>query len=450
MKASASQFAVSFRVIALLALTYPAAGGAPQPPMVEQPASLGPGQCEICHAQLADVRLSTPTASLAFDVHAKRGLGCVACHGGDASSRNEDRAHAKETGFVGLPDAPAILQLCARCHSDPKFMRAYNPTLATDQLDKYKTSRHGQLLEMGLSKVAQCVSCHTAHLIRTPKDPLSTVYPVNIPRTCARCHSDPEYMKGLPVPTDQYAKYSASVHGIALLGNQDLAAPACNGCHGNHGAFPPGAQSLAQVCGTCHAFNLELFEKSPHAEAFRLEELPQCEVCHGYHDITTPTVATFNMGPDSVCESCHPADDAGWKAGKAVYAQISELHQLRDQADALLERGQTLGMDVSDGRFVMRDFHSTLLQLRTLTHSLDPKAFAEKVKLAQSQATKAAQLAQAAVDEFHYRRKGLFVSLALATPVLLLLFIRIRAPGPKRQATQQLAQKEEEDPHPKA
>ena len=30
-------------------------------------------------------------------------------------------------GFIGVPLRTAIPKLCARCHSDPDFMRRYNP-----------------------------------------------------------------------------------------------------------------------------------------------------------------------------------------------------------------------------------------------------------------------------------------------------------------------------------
>jgi hypothetical protein len=38
------------------------------------------------------------------------------------------------------------------------------------------------------------------------------------------------------IPHNQYEKFARSVHGIALLKKHDSGAPACNICHGNHGA----------------------------------------------------------------------------------------------------------------------------------------------------------------------------------------------------------------------
>ena len=48
----------------------------------------------------------------------------------------------------------------------------------------------------------------------------------------------------------------------------DLSAPTCTTCHGNHGATPPGFASVANVCSTCHVFQAQLFDSSPHKEAF--------------------------------------------------------------------------------------------------------------------------------------------------------------------------------------
>jgi hypothetical protein len=386
-------------------------------------------ECVFCHARQPDSRLSSPTAQLNHDAHGQAGIGCIDCHGGDPNAASKDGAHSAQAGYKGQFDPTEIPELCGHCHGDAAYMVKHNPQLPVDQLEKYKTSRHGQLLGMGLRKVATCVSCHTAHNVRTAKDPLSGTYPVNLPRTCAACHSDTKYMAGFPIPTDQFEKFAVSVHGVALLEKEDLASPACNDCHSNHGAVPPGAQSLAHVCGTCHAMNMELFEKSPHLRPFELQELPQCTVCHTHHAIATPTARTFNMEADSVCITCHRKNDAGWQMGKKMFAAYSELTSLQEQAERRLNEAQSLGMDINEGRFVMRDFRSSLFQLRTLSHQLDLKAYIEKAQAAKKQASQAIEVAQGAVFEFHYRRQGLMISVLLFLPVLLLLYLKIRSLG---------------------
>ena len=88
-------------------------------------------------------------------------------------------------------------------------------------------------------------------------------------------------MKAYGIPTDQFAKYSTSVHHEALAVRGDLSAPTCTTCHGNHGAAPPGVDKVQNVCANCHAFQAQMYEKSSHIKAFqvgfssRMRRLPQ-------------------------------------------------------------------------------------------------------------------------------------------------------------------------------
>jgi predicted CXXCH cytochrome family protein len=175
---------------------------------------------------------------------------------------------AAKAGFKGKIDRKQVPQLCASCHSNPTYMKQYDPGLRTDQLDQYHTSMHGKRLAAGDTKVAVCVDCHSVHDIRPPSDPRSTVNPVNIATTCSRCHSDAAYMKPYGIPTDQFANYKTSVHYQAMMVSGDLSAPTCTTCHGNHGAVPPGVDKVQNVCANCHVFQAQMYEKSTHKAAF--------------------------------------------------------------------------------------------------------------------------------------------------------------------------------------
>ena len=87
------------------------------------------------------------------------------------------------------------------------------------------------------------------------------------------------------LPTDQVAHYEKSVHAEALMKKNDLSAPTCNDCHGNHGASPPGVSSVANVCGTCHTRQAEMFRQSPHNASFQALGQGECVVCHQNHEI---------------------------------------------------------------------------------------------------------------------------------------------------------------------
>ena len=171
---------------------------------------------------------------------------------------------SRKAGWKGKIDRKQVPQLCGCCHSNPAYMRQYNPSLRTDQLDQYHTSVHGKRLAAGDTKVAVCIDCHSVHDIRPPSDPRSTVNPVNVAKTCSRCHSDAAYMKPYGIPTDQFAKYSTSVHHEAMVVRGDLSAPTCTTCHGNHGAVPPGVDKVQNVCANCHVFQAQMYEKSSH------------------------------------------------------------------------------------------------------------------------------------------------------------------------------------------
>ena len=243
--------------------------------------------CAKCHADI-DTDNAKIVEAYKADLHYAKGFTCAACHGGDASIEDEE-AMDPEKGFVGAPAHADIPGMCGKCHSDPNFMRHYNPAIRIDQEELYYTSHHGKRLKNGDQKVATCISCHGVHGILPVKNGNSPVYKTNIPLTCKKCHGNEKYMAGYGIPTNQFEEYSQSVHGVALLEKQTAGAPACNDCHGNHGAAPPGVNDVANVCVTCHAFNGELFQQSPHKDAFAAANLSQCAACHNHHKVMHPT-----------------------------------------------------------------------------------------------------------------------------------------------------------------
>ena len=203
--------------------------------------------CLNCHLDWEDE--DGAAAKYTRDIHSQKGLGCAECHGGDPTMDDMDDVRDSK-GYRGVPNHLEVPDFCARCHADAAYMHEHNPSLPVDQLAKYKTSIHGQRLFAGKDeKVANCISCHSVHEIGNGQMPYSSTHPANLPATCGKCHSDKDYMAEYNIPTDQLEKYISSVHGQALLERGDLGAPACNDCHGNHGAAPPGVTSLAAVCG---------------------------------------------------------------------------------------------------------------------------------------------------------------------------------------------------------
>ncbi|MDZ7307707.1 MAG: cytochrome c3 family protein, partial [candidate division KSB1 bacterium] len=340
--------------------------------------------CLICHRQL-EAELLAPVTAWANDIHAGSGLGCESCHGGNPSpavADDPEAAMSRAAGYRGKPARTSIPRLCASCHSDPAVIKKYNPALPTDQLASYRTSRHGELLfQKGDDKVAVCSDCHGSHGILAAGDSRSPVYPLNVPATCGRCHADAGYMAGYGIGVGQVADYEASVHGEALLRKRDTAAPACNDCHGNHGAIPPEVKNISHVCGRCHFNNAGLFARSPHAQPFEEMGLAQCETCHGNHNITAPTDARLDpTGSEFACGSCHEPESAGWKNGAEMFAILHAMKSKIATADSLVRRAERAGMEVSEAKFIISAANDELIKARTQVHTFRSALLQERSK----------------------------------------------------------------------
>ena len=384
--------------------------------------------CMVCHLELGD-EMAEPVKGMEHDVHAQNGLTCVACHGGDDKAGFDgdmDEAMDPAKGYIGAPERKDIPGFCARCHSDPTYMRQYNPRVSTDQFDRYKTSVHGQLLTKGDGKVATCIDCHGVHGIRKISDPRSSVYTLNIPSTCGHCHANAEYMQEYGIPTDQVEKFKISVHGMALLEKGDQAAPACNDCHGNHGASPPGTPSIAFVCGQCHLNNSELFNQSPHRAAFDEMDLPECETCHGNHEILHPADNLLGTGENAICVQCHDEGDKGYEVAGLLFSEIDTLKTEISVADAVIKKARRAGMEVSEGTFNLRDANDFLIKSRTLVHAFSVEKLDDEVKQGRTVAEKAYEIGVAALRELQFRRKGLALSIVFILLLAVGLYFKIK------------------------
>jgi predicted CXXCH cytochrome family protein len=453
-------------------------------------------QCRTCHETLAD----KASALFKHDVHQQKGVGCADCHGGDRSTDDMERAMDKTKGFIGVPKDDQISEVCAKCHAsaekmkqfqstlptnqfsdlqasvhgklsttgkerivqcttchnvhgivsvknaaspvyplnivktctkchaDAAYMQTYNPSLSIDQLEKYRTSVHGMRNAKGDPKAAECASCHGSHQILPAADVRSRVYPTNLPGTCASCHSNAGYMKAYGIPTDQYEKYSKSVHGVALLQKHDLGAPACNKCHGNHGATPPGVESISKVCGTCHALNADLFSSSPHKKAFDERKLPECETCHGNHEIIAATNKLLGASSEAVCSKCHSNSERpkGYQVAGTMRSLIDSLESSERKVQLLVNDAEQKGMEIGEAKFELRDVRQARLEARTKVHSFNEGQFREVTTKGFATASVVGEEAQGAIDEYYFRRLGLGVSTLIITIVAISLYLFIR------------------------
>jgi predicted CXXCH cytochrome family protein len=238
---------------------------------------------------------------------------CLSCHSDttlqDANGKNvgvdANKFHAGVHGILKCsdchkdihdyphPDHPAKVQ-CESCHADEATALA--------------ASVHSNKAEH------PCTSCHgNAHEIVTKTDPNSTVYPLNIPKTCGTCHGNPEMAQKYHLP-NVYALYIDSIHGFALGKEGLLVAANCTSCHGSHKILPhtdpqsrTNRANIAATCGSCHVGINEQYQQGVHGKAVAAgnKSAPVCTDCHTAHAIIEPTSADFRMQSTPICGSCH-------------------------------------------------------------------------------------------------------------------------------------------------
>jgi nitrate/TMAO reductase-like tetraheme cytochrome c subunit len=382
--------------------------------------------CIECHQALGDPRVTPPPEEFARDIHLAKGILCQDCHGGDPTKFDAGAAMSRAKGFIGKPTHQAIPQLCGKCHSNPVYMKRFNPTIRVDQVEEYYTSVHGKRLREGDQKVATCISCHSVHNIRAIKDQQAWTYPVRVVDTCGRCHGDPKYMQGYKIPTDVVEKYKQSVHYEALTKKGDLSAPTCNVCHGNHGATPPGLDSVAHVCGTCHSVPEEFFSKGPHQKAFAAMGLPPCVTCHSNHDVMKTSDAMVGTTDSGVCLNCHIPNTAGYQKAAAIRASLDELRGNVQRTTEILDQAENAGMEVSQAKFELRGAMDILLKAQAAVHLVDPVAVKkltdDGVQIANKMFAKGTQ----AMEDLRFRHRGLWISVAIILVTIVGLVLKIK------------------------
>jgi Cytochrome c7 and related cytochrome c len=382
--------------------------------------------CSTCHLAIGVDRLTKPAQQFKDDIHAAKGFGCVACHGGDATSPGME-AMDRTKGYIGKPSPAQVIQVCGHCHSDARFMRQYNPGLRVDQVTEYYTSVHGRRLrEFNDAKVANCASCHIAHSIRPPSDPRSSIYPTHVADTCGSCHANAKYMAPYKIPTDQVAKYKKSVHWFMMTTKGDLSAPTCNDCHGNHGAAPPGVSWVGNVCGQCHAVNEELFSKSRHGQIFLQMGIPGCATCHSNHEIAATSDVMLGVGDKAICGNCHNPQDNGGKTAIAMRQSIDALRTDYVKAYTVLSSAEDAGMEVSQPLFELNGAKTALVKARAAIHGFNLDGVKVAVKPGLEIADKARAKGVKALEDLQFRRKGLAISVLIIIALVVGLILKIR------------------------
>lgn len=262
-----------------------------------------PVRCASCHAKEEAVLRDGVHGSSRAQAHVPAPT-CVNCHG---------------THDVARPDSKGI-ERCEKCHSK--------------EVADYRTSIHGRSRMSGDTEAATCGSCHgKTHAILSKSDERSRTYPLNLPRTCAQCHSDPELAKRHNIPVGNvYQLYMDSIHGRAITQSGLLVAATCSSCHGSHAILPPSDPmsrvyrgNIPQTCGSCHAGVLATYRESIHGKKFAEGDTraPICIDCHTTHEIRRVADEAWKVGIVKQCGTCHVESLAAYR--DTFHGQVSAL-----------------------------------------------------------------------------------------------------------------------------
>ncbi len=382
-----------------------AQSGAPTAPAPAAPAagpanfSAAAGRCGVCH----------PAERVQFErsQHASEGVRCVSCHGGNDRSLVKAAAHG--AGFHARVPRAGIPKLCASCHSDESRMRAYN--LPVDQYALYQTSGHGRRLAGGDTRVAVCTDCHGVHDILAPRDPASAVYVLNIPRTCGRCHGDPQLLRERNLP-DNFHAYLGGVHGRELTVRGNLRAPTCVSCHGVHGAAPPNIGDVDRVCGQCHTAERRYYTLGAHGQSQPRAgvDRPECVGCHDPHATTAARPERFARS----CARCHEGDRAALQIGNRIWNDYAAASRQMDAAGALVTRADAIPIQTDD-------YKARLEEARTYLREALPAAHAVRTDVVAGYTTRA----RAVGEEVQHDISGKLANLRTHRFVLILFWFYV-------------------------
>jgi Zn-finger protein len=276
----------------------------------------GRAACTTCHG---------PAGKKPFphDHYDRPSAACLSCHVPSKSPRAQ------------VPDTPTPPRVtnnfCLSCHGKPdlkmKLKSGQEVSLFVDE-SVYARSMHG-------SKQMSCTACHPSYQ-KHPHEPFkgATTRELNrsiVQERCATCHAA------------LFATYKESVHGKALVEENNLDVPTCTDCHGVHNMRDPDTMLFRldspDTCSKCHsdATLMAKYKLSPnvtktyladfHGTTVRLGKKSGnpdidsykavCYDCHGIHDIKKvkdPASRVVKENLVETCRRCHPGANADFPA----------------------------------------------------------------------------------------------------------------------------------------
>jgi nitrate/TMAO reductase-like tetraheme cytochrome c subunit len=248
-------------------------------------------------------------------LHSPMGIECEACHTEITTFPHPELEYESKREL-----ARAYYLACQKCHSDN-----YNETL---------DSMHANAATAGNLDAPICTDCHGAHYIKPPDQPRSL-----ISDTCGNCHDE------------IYDIYKESIHGLALIEEDNPDVPVCTDCHGVHNIQDPRTVlfhiETPEMCADCHADEELMKRYGLTADVYNIYKLSWhgvdvsiykakwptiwhesavCTDCHGIHDILGADNPDSSVHPSNLlqtCQECHPSAGNNWTDAWTGHNEVS-------------------------------------------------------------------------------------------------------------------------------
>jgi predicted CXXCH cytochrome family protein len=284
--------------------------------------------CRHCHA---DSQLQSRPVHMALLEKELEGtpLPCTDCH----------NAHAM-TPAAGGKLLKSESDYCMKCHTRRLKMIFNNDETVSLAVDEsyLRGSVHNEL---------SCSDCHFGfsskehpeRTFRTRRD-----YAIASSQTCRRCHFD------------KYSETLESIH-FAQLNQGNLKAPVCTDCHGSHSIQKGRTEKLlsAKRCEKCHQVIFRTYAASVHGKALIDEnnhDVPICVDCHRAHDVSNPLTLEFRENIPEMCGNCHANKEIVGKYGlstEVLKTYLSDFHGItlnfyKQQKDKLMTPGRPIAV----------------------------------------------------------------------------------------------------------
>jgi len=314
--------------VMVLALTAPVSAapiGSPQSAgrVFDPPAQQTEQYCLTCHGN-PDLKITLPSGEelslyisadhLKSSVHSPAGIECEACH-----TNIKTFPHPAITYQTRRELSRSYYEACKKCHPA--------------NYDKTMDGVHAKAAAAGNLNAPICTDCHGAHDVQPPAQPRS-----RISQTCSQCHQD------------VYNIYKDSVHGEALIKEDNPDVPVCTDCHGVHNIQDPRTAQFRvetpELCAGCHAdpkrmskYGLStdvysLYQTSWHGVDIAVykanwptiwHDSAVCTDCHGVHDIRKTEDPKSSVNPANLlatCQKCHKDAGPNWTSAWTGHNQI--------------------------------------------------------------------------------------------------------------------------------